>query len=572
MTHLKTWLKLELQKTIQQIYSLEFEVVITALTDRSKGDYATPVALGLGRKLQRKPLEIAKELAAAIPPSPQLESVEVAAPGFINFVCSAEYYRDLVQEICTTKELITQTQNPHKLLIEFVSANPTGPLHVGHGRGAVIGDTLARIYKALGHKVETEYYVNDAGRQMDILATSVYLRAVEACCNIDFPKGLYQGSYIKDLSHSLPTKFPENISDTLKSCLTKKPNQEEDAFVDALIARVKQELGSESYQQIYNFALESMLEIISKDVASLGIVYDSWFSEASLATGSPSLLEESLENLAKAGKTFEKDEALWFASSEYGDEKDRVLKRSEAQSYTYFASDVAYHHHKFKRGYDTLINIWGSDHHGYIKRVKASVEALGHNPQNLVIELVQFALLLKNEEKISMSTRSGSFIPLIDLVNEVGKDALRYFYSEKKCDNHLEIDIELLQKQSQENPLYYIQYAHARICSLFEKAGDWQQPTIPIPQQLEAQHKDLILLLTQYNEYLASACKKNAVHLLCVYLYKLAESFHGFYSKSSILQAKTHEEKLWGLYLARATQKILASGLEILGIEPKKRM
>ena len=572
MIELKNWLKLELQKAIQDLYSLQSEVVITALTDRSKGDYATPVALGLAKKLQRKPLEIAKELVQAIPPSPQLESVEVAAPGFINFVCSAEYYRDLVQEICCKQELISQTEKPQKLLIEFVSANPTGPLHVGHGRGAVIGDTLARIYKALGHRVETEYYVNDAGRQMDILAISVYLRAVENSCSIDFPQGLYQGSYIKDLSHKIPLQIPENISDSLESCLEKKPNQEEDAFVDSLISSVKQELGSDTYQQIYNFALESMLKIIRKDVASLGIVYDSWFSEASLATGSPSLLEESLENLAKAGKTFEKDAALWFASSSYGDEKDRVLKRSETESYTYFASDVAYHHNKFQRGYDTLINIWGSDHHGYIKRVKASVEALGHNPQKLVIELVQFALLLKNEEKISMSTRSGSFIPLIELVNQVGKDALRYFYSEKKCDNHLEIDIELLQKQSQENPLYYIQYAHARICSLFEKAGDWQQATIPTPLQLEAQHKDLILLLTQYNEYLASACKKNAVHLLCVYLYRLAESYHGFYSKLNILGAKTHEEKLWGLYLSRATQKTLASGLEILGIEPKKRM
>ena len=547
--------------------------------DNSHGDYATNIALMLSKQAKMNPVDLAKIIVDQLEESSFINKIEIAGPGFINFFISDESSSSVVSEIIDQGALYGSSEigQGKKVLLEYVSANPTGPLHVGHGRGAAYGATISNLLRAVGFKVDNEYYVNDAGRQMDILAVSIYLRYLSLCGeNLRFPDNGYQGQYIKDIAQVIYDSSGEEFYkklDLIFANVSKDGSEggDKESHIDGLIENSKSILG-DSFRAIFQVGIESILGGIKSDLSEFGVVFEKWFSEQSLIdTG---LSESCISKLKESQKVFEKDGALWFKTTNYGDEKDRVVVRDNG-NHTYFASDIAYHFDKFERGYDKIINVWGADHHGYISRVKASIDALGHSPDKLEILLVQFANLYRGGSKVQMSTRSGSFVTLEDLRKEVGNDAARFFYILRKSEQHMDFDLDLAKSKTNENPVYYIQYAHARICSVFRQANEKEMEVDHSQANLslltEGIEKNIIKELSRYKSVLESSAIQYEPHQLAYYLRDLSTHFHSYYNACKFIVEDKHLTQA-RLSLIHATRQILINGLSILGVSAPESM
>lgn len=549
-------------------------IELSRTKQESHGDFACNIALPLAKQLKRNPRDLAKDIVDALPPSPWVEKTEIAGAGFINFFLNKASKQRVVTEILQAGQNFGGSpSNGKQVQVEFVSANPTGPLHVGHGRGAAFGASLSNVLAAAGYAVTREYYVNDAGRQMDILALSTWLRYLELNgINVPFPPNAYQGDYVRAMARIIRDQHGDRYIHEPWHVLDGAPSVEEDkeAHLDRLIANAKKLLG-EDYAYVHNVALTEQLGDCRNDLTEFGVVFDNWFSEKSLFDSG--LVQRAVETLEKNGHVYEQNGALWFRSTHFGDEKDRVVQRENGQ-YTYFASDIAYHLNKFERGFDRVINIWGADHHGYIARVKGALTALGLDADKLTIALVQFAVLYRGEEKVPMSTRSGEFVTLRELRHEVGNDATRFFYVLRKSDQHLDFDLELAKSQSNENPVYYIQYAHARCCSVFAKwGGDTDMlEQIADPAKLALPIElGLLKRLDDYRETIGNAARELAPHLLAYYLKDLASDFHSYYNAEQVL-VDDEPTRFARLALISATRQVIQNGLALLGVSAPEKM
>ncbi|WP_372743132.1 arginine--tRNA ligase [Neptunomonas sp.] len=557
-------------------------IMVENTRDKSHGDFATNIALALAKPARRNPRELAQLIIDALPVSANLEKTEIAGPGFINFFVTQASTAAVIGQIIEQKEQFGRglASSAERTQVEFVSANPTGPLHVGHGRGAAYGASVADLLEAAGVPVEREYYVNDAGRQMNILATSVWLRYLEQLgVAITFPSNAYKGDYIQDIATSVSNAHADTFKRTLDEVMLDIPADEpqggdKDAHIDALTERAQALLTAEGYAVFFNAALDSILSDIRDDLSSFGVSYQKWFSELSLTTDGD--VESALNTLQENGYLFEEEGNLWFRSTDFGDDKDRVVRRANGLT-TYFASDIAYLKNKFERGFDKVLYIWGADHHGYIARMKAACQALGYDPERLLVRLVQFAILYRGEERIQMSTRSGSFVTLRELRDEVGKDACRFFYVSRKADQHMDFDLELAKTQSKDNPIYYIQYAHARVCSVHRKLAehDWtwnQDAGLSHLDRLDTEYeKDLITRLSKYPEVLTHAAVNYEPHLLANYLKELANDFHSYYNANKML-IEDSDLRNARITLSEATRQILNNGLSLLGVDSPEQM
>ena len=541
------------------------------------GDFSCNVAMQLAKTLREKPRDIAQQLLANLPASPLLQKAEIAGAGFINLFLTQTYKQSIVNQILTAGSRFGECNAgaKRKVQVEFVSANPTGPLHVGHGRGAAYGACLANVLAATGHEVTREFYINDAGRQMDILAASVWLRYLEARgVAVTFPADGYRGDYVRHIARALDAAHGEQYHRVFPTTAP-ATGEDADAALDALIARAKVTLGDD-WRRLHQFALEAMLADQRDDLARFGVNYERWFSEQSLHDSGE--VSRAMETLQRNGHLYEEDGARWFRSTTFGDEKDRVVCRENGQ-YTYFASDIAYHLNKLERGYDQLIDVWGADHHGYIARVKGALTALGADPHRLTVTLVQFAVLYRGAEKIAMGKRSGDFVTLRELRDEVGADASRFFYVLRKSDQHLDFDLDLAKSRTNENPVYYIQYAHARVCSVYEASGNNGADVAvvaaiatadPSPLVSEAESA-LLQKLAEYPEIVASAARELSPHLIAFYLKQLAALFHSYYNSTRFLVDDTTTRNA-RLALAGAVRQVLANGLALLGVSAPEKM
>lgn len=560
-------------------------IVLERPKQASHGDFATNLALQLAKPLKRSPRDLAALLLAELPPSPLVVKTEVAGAGFINFTLAAGSKTSVVAEVLKRgADFGRGADKACKVQVEFVSANPTGPLHVGHGRGAAYGASLSDVLDFAGYTVSREYYVNDAGRQMDILALSTWLRYLaEFGIHIDFPPNAYQGDYVKDMGREMASAHGDRFARvTVTQLLAGTPGlptadrkddeakQQRELHLDALIANAKQLLGQD-YAWVHGFALNEQLGDGREDLQEFGVRFDKWFSEKSLFdTG---LVERAVTELEQRGHIYLQDGAKWFRSTAFGDEKDRVVQR-ENGLYTYFASDIAYHLNKYERGFDRMIDIWGADHHGYIPRVKGAIAALGLPPEKLEVALVQFAVLYRDGQKTSMSTRSGEFVTLRELRSEVGNDACRFFYVLRKSDQHLDFDLDLAKSQSNENPVYYIQYAHARVCSVLDTkwGGEAAELAGAALERLENERElALCARLSTFPEVVQNAAADYAPHQIAFYLKDLAGDFHSWYNAERML-VEDEGLKLARLALAAAIRQVLASGLALLGVSAPASM
>lgn len=558
------------------------ELQITRTRDAAHGDFTCNVAMMLARQAGKAPREVAQAIVNVLPEDKAIEKVDIAGPGFINFFLHQENTLAIVDDILEQGEHYgtSHAAAGEKVQIEFVSANPTGPLHVGHGRGAAYGATVASLMRAVGYDVDCEYYVNDAGRQMNILATSVWLRYLELNdIAFDFPVNAYKGDYIYDIARDILEQQKDKLVFSAEEVFGNIPADEpqggdKEAHIDALIERTRALLGEAHYRQIFQAALQSILADIRHDLEEFGVIYDNWYSEQTLADRG--LISKAVEQLQQAGHIIERNGALWFLSTKFGDKKDRVVIRDNGQA-TYFASDIAYHMDKFARGYHRLINIWGADHHGYVARVKAAIGALGEKQENLNILLVQFANLYRGGERVQMSTRSGSFVTLRELRKEVGTDAARFFYVMRKCEQHMDFDLDLAKSQSNDNPVYYIQYAHARICSVMRQlqekqlVHDEKNGHINLNLLTERHETELISKLDAYKDILHKAAFNAEPHLLVHYLRELANLLHTYYNAHQFIIDETDLRDA-RLNLILATRQILHNGLLLLGVSAPDKM
>jgi len=541
--------------------------------DPSHGDFASNIAMRLAKPARMSPRDIATKIIEQVAANDQLDKVEIAGPGFINFYLNASAYHGelatiLDQRVCYGRQ---QAREHPRILLEFVSANPTGPLHIGHGRGAALGATLGNLLEAAGYPVEREYYVNDAGRQMDILGVSVYLRWLETRgAEFDFPEGGYRGDYVCDIVSEIDTGGL-TASDTFFDEL---PDGDKDEIIDALITRAKEVNGAENFDHVRQQALESIRADIEDDLAEFGVIFDRWFSEQSLTA--EGRIDAALAALEKSGEVYEKDGAMWFRATKFGDEKDRVVVRANGGK-TYFASDIAYHFDKRERGFDLLIDILGADHHGYVNRVGGGLTAMGYSAEDLEVPLVQFVALFRGGKKVQMSTRSGEFETLRQLRAEVGNDAARFFYVSRGHDQHLDFDLDVAKSESNDNPVYYVQYAHARVASVFRQLGErsleWDsangQENLGV--LTEPQERALMTTLSRYPEVIELAAANRAPQHLVHYLRDLANDFHTYYNAHAFIvdDAALRDARL---VLIAATQIVVANGLTILGVSAPEAM
>lgn len=565
---------------------------LTRTKDRSHGDFASNIAMVASKAARMRPRDLAEKILNTLPQMAEISKAEIAGPGFINFFLNADQRYAVLDQIQIQQSTFGQSQDNQnqRIQIEFVSANPTSSLHVGHGRGAAYGMTIANILAATGAQVDREYYVNDAGRQMDILATSTYLRYVEICGqNLVFPKNAYQGDYVKDIANSIlqqdgqeyvfPTaqiynNVPEDVqyadqpdADGNKVIIS----GDKEKHIDGLIFNAQQLLGP-NYRIFHQAALHAILEDIKDDLGEFGVTFNQWFSEATLADK----IEEALETLDQRGFLYEQDGNIWFKSTAFGDEKDRVVKRRNGQV-TYFASDIAYHLNKLQRGYTHLVNVWGSDHHGYINRVKAAIDALGYDSSKLTIILVQFVSLWRGGQMLQMSSRSGQFVTLRDLRKEVGNDAARFYYVMRKSEQHIDFDLDLAVSQSKDNAVYYIQYAHARICRMLEKAKttgvafDIQQARTHAARLEVAAEEAILAKLAAYPEIIRRAASAYEPHQVGNYLKELAALFHAWYNEHKVLNDDIELSQA-RLLLSVNVQQVLYNGLTLLGVSAPETM
>ena len=558
------------------------EPKIERARDTSHGDFASSVALVLAKAARSRPRDLAQRLVEALPQSDLVAAVEIAGPGFINFRLSEGAYRSLVREILARGPDFGRSNlgAGKRVQVEFVSANPTGPLHVGHGRGAAYGAVVADLLEAVGYKVHREYYVNDAGRQMDILATSVWLRYLELCDEtLEFPANGYRGDYVWDIASTLHREHGDAYQQSAEQVFAGLPTDEpaggdKEKHIDGLIGRARELLGDDRYRLVFELALNTILDDIRDDLERFGVRYEEWFSERSLTESGA--VNRAIERLRSAGMLYQKDGALWFRSTEFGDEKDRVIERENGQT-TYFASDIAYHMDKLERGFDRVIDVWGADHHGYVPRVKAALQALGDDPSKLDVLLVQFANLYRGGEKVQMSTRSGSFVTLRQLRKEVGADAARFFYVMRKCEQHMDFDLDLARSQSNDNPVYYVQYAHARVCSVLRQAAEKDiaveisEGERNLERLSEAHEQALLKTLSRYPEVIETAASNEEPHQLSHYLRELANEFHTYYNAHQFLvtDAALRDARI---KLILAVRQVLRNGLNLLGVSAPERM
>lgn len=556
----------------------QIPVAIERARDPSHGDYACTVAMALARHAKRKPREIAELIVEHLKRPSGVANIEIAGPGFINFHLNTACRSDVVRDILDQGEHYgcEAPDSRASVTVEFVSANPTGPLHVGHGRGAAYGASLSNLLAAYGHKVQREYYVNDNGRQMDILALSIWLRYLELCGEqIRFPSNAYQGDYIVDIARTLRERHGDDlrreagpVNDIVDS------DAEDEKRLDALIRHARESLCEATFRQCLAEGLNSILDDIREDLRDFRVQFDNWFSERSLATSGA--IDRAIEALRNNGHTYESEGALWFRCSELGDDKDRVIIRANGEK-TYFASDIAYILDKFERGFERPVYILGADHHGYIARLKAAAEGLGCDPNAIDVQLVQFAHLYRDGEKIPMSTRSGQFVTLRELREEVGADAARFFYVMRSNDQHLDFDLDLAKSRSNENPVYYIQYAHARICSVFNQLASKGYSDVSESDGVdlscldsEAEHS-LLSNLARYPEMLARAADQRAPHTVAHYLRELATEFHSYYNATQFLVPDSAQREA-RLVFIRAIRQVLANGLELIGVSAPESM
>ena len=556
------------------------EFLVENAKSREHGDFACNAAMAAAKLLRQKPRDLAAAIVANLPANPNVAKVEIAGPGFLNFFMRAESMYAVIGEVLRLGAEFGRTNlgANEKLTVEYVSANPTGPMHVGHGRGAAYGSSLSNILASAGFNVQREYYVNDYGRQMDIMATSLWLRYLDLHqITTRFPENAYKGAYVTEMAAPLAAEFGAAFVCDGAALMANLPPDEsqggdKDKHVDALIANAKTLLGSAKFRQVYDFALARLQAEIKAELVKFNVVHDEWFSERSLAESGA--LQSVVAALTERGQMETRDGALWFKATEYGDEKDRVVVRENGQS-TYFASDIAYLKNKFERGYDRAIYILGADHHGYIARLKAAASGLGIDPNRVEVDLVQFARLFKDGVEVSMGKRGGQFVTLADLREEVGTDAARFFYVMRSHEQHLDFDMELAKKQSSDNPVYYVQYAHARICRVFERlierglsAFDAVLGVANLGLLSEARELSLIAAIGRFSEVINSAANTRSPHVIANYVRDLAAQLHGVYDSPPRLEILCSDAGLRNARLAlmAATRQVLKNGLALLGV------
>jgi arginyl-tRNA synthetase len=549
--------------------------------DATHGDFASNIAMQLAKAAKRKPRELAQAIVAALPASDLVAKVEIAGPGFINFFVSPAGYQQELLRVLDEGAAYGRSRMGagQRVIVEFVSANPTGPLHVGHGRHAAFGATLANLLDAAGYSVHREYYINDAGRQMEILAASVWLRYLECFGEqFPFPSNGYRGDYL----HPIADKLVEVAGRTLvrpaaeifRDLPPDAPAGDKDLYIDAVIERAKALLGEDGFRRAFKLALDDILADIRQDLEEFGVRYDEWFSERSLATNGA--IDRALERLRGNGVVYEKDGAQWFRATDFGDEKDRVVVRENGLK-TYFASDIAYHLQKRERGFDKLVDVLGADHHGYIARVRAGLVAMGEPGDSLEVRLVQFVTLYRGGEKVQMSTRSGEFITLRELRREVGNDAARFFYVMRSNDQHLDFDLQLATSHSNENPVYYIQYAHARVCSVLrqmrEKGFEYDaaRGRAALARLVEPHEQALLASISRFPEVVEMAAELRAPHALVHYLREVANDFHTYYNAHQFLvdDAELRDARVT---LVQGMRQVVRNGLGLLGVSAPEAM
>jgi arginyl-tRNA synthetase len=550
--------------------------------DPQHGDFATNIAMQLAKATRQNPRKLAQAVLAALPPHETIAKVEIAGAGFINFfLTEGAYHAELGRVLEQDSEYgKSQFGGGHTVLVEFVSANPTGPLHVGHGRHAAFGATVANLLQAVGYRVAREYYINDAGRQMEILAVSTWLRYLELCGErFAFPANGYRGDYIIAIAQRLydaeGTSLHRAAAELFDSLPADEPQGgDKDVYIDAVIVRARMLIGNTAFRRVLDLGLDGILSDIREDLAEFGVTFDSWYSERALSDSGA--VDRAVGALESAGHAYRKDGALWFKSTEYGDEKDRVMVRDNGIR-TYFASDIAFVLNKLERGFEHLLYIWGADHHGYITRLRAGLIALGGPPECFEVRLVQFVSLFRGGEKAQMSTRSGEFVTLRDLRKEVGNDAARLFYVMRSNDQHLDFDLELAKARSNDNPVYYIQYAHARVASVkrqLQERGithDGARGLNSLARLTEPQELQLVKRLASYPELVQQCAVQRAPHTLVHYLRDLANDFHTYYSAHQFIveDATLRDARLT---LALATQIVIRNGLGLLGVSAPDTM
>ena len=534
--------------------SSKFQIEIPDSPD--KGDLTCNIALMLGNITKSNPREVGVEIGNMLEDLDLIRSIEVAGPGFINIFLNHSGILKIISDILN-KKTISKVKKAKKIQVEFVSANPTGPLHVGHGRGAIYGDVISKLLEKKGHQVQKEYYVNDAGRQIDILTASVFLRALNIEDSI-FPESAYKGKYISEIAKDVKLQVTLDLDEILTDL-----SEDQEKKIDEIISRLKT-TSEKDWSSVKKVSLDQVLSSIEKDLKNFGVTFDNWFLESSLL-GENSKINSVVQQLNQNNLIDERDENIWFKSSDFGDDKDRVLIRADGRQ-TYFASDVAYHKDKLDRGFDEIINVWGSDHHGYIRRVEASLEGLGYDKNKLFVKLVQFANLIKNGSPVKMSTRSGEFYSLEDLLSDVGSDVARFYYLSKQTDQHLDFDLDLAVSSKKENMYYYIQYAHARISSLEKKAGLSDFNIDDVSEDHINICSNLIHEISKYPNILEKTCSNLAPHLLIFYLKDLASVFHNFYNDNKILDKSESDTKAI-LLITHAVKEIISDSLELLGVK-----
>ncbi len=557
-------------------------IQISRTRDAAHGDYACNLALMLAKSARRKPLDIAAELVARLPASERVAKVEVAPPGFINFFEAADSQSAVVRQVLEQGEQFGRSDlgAGKRIQVEFVSANPTGPLHVGHGRGAATGAVISNLMDAAGFDVQREYYVNDAGRQMDILAASTWLRYLElAGETIVFPSNAYRGDYIWDVAATVHRENEDALRHPIETVMQGVPADlpdggDAEAHIDGVIARAKALLGDDGYRIVFNAALDTILDDIRRDLSEFRVEFDEWLSERSLVDAGD--VSTAIDKLKANGYLREESGALWFKSTEFGDEKDRVVVRDNGQP-TYFASDLGYLNNKFARGFERVIYVWGADHHGYVKRLLAGAEALGHDPSKIEILLVQLAALYRGGEKVKMSTRSGEFVTLRELRDEVGADAARFFYTMRRCEQHMDFDLDLAKSESSDNPVYYVQYAHARVCSVLRQLEGKQLTHNPdngnanLGLLTEIHETELMTMLGRYPEVVQAAATAIEPHQITAYLRELANAFHTYYNAQQFLvdDAALRDARL---NLVVATRQVMRNGLALIDVTAPEAM
>jgi len=568
---LNDFIENELSLHLDQRKALSSKHKLTLTDSLQKGHWTTNLCLIASNLTKKNPRDIASALIPKLESQAEIEKVELAGPGFVNIFLTRQAFLSQLDDAHKHPNSFVDSSHASKkkIQIEFVSANPTGPLHVGHGRGAAYGDAIGRILQRLGHEVSREYYVNDAGRQIDILACSIFLRKFECFEDDNFPGSAYKGSYILEIAQG--TKIDLTLSTAEKATLIDNLPSDDEEKIDALIERIKMNY-SNSWLLIREHGLDYVIKSIKEDLTEFKVIFDNWFFESSLGELADKKSEISMAlDRVKKEHAYEKNGAVWLESTKFGDDKDRVIIREDGRG-TYLSADLAYHRNKLDRGFDTIINVWGSDHHGYIKRIEATIEAMGYSKKQMQVQLVQFANLFENGSKVKMSTRSGNFYTLKQLIDDIGPDASRFYYLSKQADQHLDFDIGIARSNSKDNLYYYVQYAHARICSVEKK---YLESGGSLPEKFNEDDfggcDELLQMALSAQFVIKSAGENLQPHLIVYYLRDISQSFHQFYNSVNILNAEESEQNniIRSLIIVKS---VIASSLELLGIEPLESM